>query len=115
MSAVIGWFAEQPLLVLMIIMALGFFVGRIRVGSFSLGVAAVLFVGLIISAIFTNYGHPIQQLHIVWVMGLTLFVYTIGLASGSAFFRALRTKGLGLNLLIIVLVLSSAGFTIYHK
>ena len=112
MSAVIGWFAEQPLLVLMIIMALGFFVGRIRVGSFSLGVAAVLFVGLIISAIFTNYGHPIQQLHIVWVMGLTLFVYTIGLASGSAFFRALRTKGLGLNLLIIVLVLSSAGFTI---
>ena len=58
MSAVIGWFAEQPLLVLMIIMALGFFVGRIRIGSFSLGVAAVLFVGLIISAIFTTTGTP---------------------------------------------------------
>ena len=39
MSAVIGWLAEQPLLVLMLIMALGFFVGRIRIGSFSLGVA----------------------------------------------------------------------------
>lgn len=97
MSAVIGWLAEQPLLVLMLIMALGFFVGRIRIGSFSLGVAAVLFVGLIISALFTHYGHPIQQLHIVWVMGLTLFVYTIGLASGSSFFRALRTEGLGLK------------------
>lgn len=54
MSAVIGWLAEQPLLVLMLIMALGFFVGRIRIGSFSLGVAAVLFVGLIISALFTH-------------------------------------------------------------
>lgn len=31
MSAVIGWLAEQPLLVLMLIMALGFFVGRIRI------------------------------------------------------------------------------------
>lgn len=112
MSAVIGWLAEQPLLVLMLIMALGFFVGRIRIGSFSLGVAAVLFVGLIISALFTHYGHPIQQLHIVWVMGLTLFVYTIGLASGSSFFRALRTEGLGLNLLTVGLVLVSAAVTV---
>lgn len=112
MANVVEWFSNQPLLVLMIIMALGYFVGRIRIGSFSLGVAAVLFVGLIISAVMTNYGHPVQQLKILWVLGLALFVYTIGLDTGWAFFRALRTNGLGLNLLTIVMVVVGAGITV---
>lgn len=96
----------------MVIMALGYFVGRIKIGSFSLGVSAVLFVGLILSAVMTNYGHPVEQLKIVWVLGLTLFVYTIGLDTGWAFFRALRTNGLGLNLLTIVMVTLGAGITV---
>ena len=112
MANVVEWFSNQPLLVLMIIMALGYFVGRIRIGSFSLGVAAVLFVGLIISAVMTSYGHPVQQLKILWMLGLTLFVYTIGLDTGWAFFRALRTNGLGLNLLTIVMVIVGAGITV---
>jgi uncharacterized transporter YbjL len=37
---------ENPLLLLFLVAGIGYLVGQLRIGSFSLGVAAVLFVGL---------------------------------------------------------------------
>ena len=48
-----GWAdtaAEQPLLLLMVILAVGGAIGSIRIRSFSLGPAAVLFTALALSA-----------------------------------------------------------------
>lgn len=81
---------DSPLLLLFLVSAGGYLVGRLRVGGFSLGVAAVLFVGLGAGAVDPTLRLPefAQQ------FGLTLFVYTIGLGSGAGFFKSLRRRGL---------------------
>ncbi|HTN82947.1 MAG TPA: TrkA C-terminal domain-containing protein [Sorangium sp.] len=82
--------ADSPLLLLFIVSAVGFLVGRVRIGGFHLGVAAVLFVGLGAGAV-----DPALQLpEFVTVFGLALFVYTVGLTSGPGFFASLRRRGL---------------------
>ena len=73
--------AESPLLLLFVVSALGFLVGRIRLGGFHLGVAAVLFVGLGVGALDPALTLP----EFVTVFGLALFVYTVGLTSGPGY------------------------------
>ena len=96
----------RPLLLLFIVAALGCLFGRLRVLGFSLGVAAVLFAGLLV-----GWWIPgIQLPDFVAQLGLALFVYTLGLASGPGFFAALRFRGVRDNLLAFgVLSLSALG------
>lgn len=101
-------FVENPLLALLLIMAVGLFIGRIRVFGFQLGVAAVLFVGLVMAAV----EPAIQIPPLIYVVGLSLFVYTIGLESGHDFFATFRSKGLRNNALAvgIFLAVTAAAF-----
>lgn len=96
MSQAIAVLRENPLLVLFLVAAIGYPLGRVRVGGSSLGVAAVLFVGLAFGALDPELRVP----EIIYQMGLVLFVYTIGLASGSVFFASLGKKGLRYNGLV---------------
>lgn len=80
---------ESPLLLLFAVAAAGYLAGRIRVAGISLGVAAVLFVGLGVSAL----DPQLQLPEIVPQLGLTLFVYTLGLAMGPGFFAAFGKRG----------------------
>jgi putative transport protein len=95
---------DNPLLTLFGIIALGYVAGRVRVGSFSLGVSAVLFVGLGVGAAEPRLELPEE----VYLLGLVLFVYTIGLSSGPSFFGSLRTGGLRLNALVLALIVAAA-------
>ncbi|MEI6205889.1 MAG: aspartate:alanine exchanger family transporter [Desulfuromonadales bacterium] len=96
---------ENPLLLLFLVAAIGYPLGRLRVGGSCLGVAAVLFVGLAIGSI-----HPDLKLpEIVYVLGLALFVYTVGLSSGPSFVASLRKEGIRNNLLVVsILVFASS-------
>ncbi|CAN5725855.1 aspartate:alanine exchanger family transporter [soil metagenome] len=80
--------AENPLLLLFTIAAIGYPLGRVRVAGVSLGSAAVLFTGLAIGAMDQRLRLP----DIVYLLGLAMLVYTIGLASGGSFFRRLTRK-----------------------
>jgi putative transport protein len=83
------------MLLLFVVAALGCLLGRVRLRGFSLGVAAVLFAGLLV-----GWWIPGTQLpDFVAQLGLVLFVYTLGLASGPAFFASLRLRGVRDNLL----------------
>jgi putative transport protein len=79
-----------PLVALFLVAALGFLVGRIEVRGVALGVAAVLFAGLGLSAVFPEVALP----EIVPQLGLALFIYAIGVASGPGFFALFRARGL---------------------
>lgn len=89
----------QSLIVLLIAISLGFFAGRIRVGNISLGVAAVMFVGLTLG----HYGYRMNESILVFVrdFGLILFVYGIGIQVGPSFFSSFKKDGMLFNLLAV--------------
>lgn len=82
-------FKESPVLLLFVVSAIGYWVGNIPIRGTKLGVAAVLFVGLAFGAIDPALSMP----DIVIVLGLSMFVYTIGLSSGPTFFSTFRAQG----------------------
>jgi putative transport protein len=98
---------ENPLLLLFLVAALGYLIGRIRVAGFGLGVAAVLFVGLAVSSRDPDLKLP----ELVGSFGLVLFVYTIGVAGGPGFFASFRRRGLAANALALGLLLFATGLT----
>jgi putative transport protein len=87
----------NPLLLLFIVVAIGYLLGQIRIGGNSMGVAAVLFVGLAFGALDPG----LQMPQIILDLGLVLFVYTIGLANGPGFFSKFRREGLREVLFIV--------------
>jgi putative transport protein len=103
-----GVLTSDPLLALFVVVALGAAIGRIRVRGVGLGPAAALFAGLGLSAIDPDLADlPV----IIPLFGLALFIYTVGLASGPAFFGGLRQDGLKVSAAVIVL-LAAIGFTV---
>lgn len=100
----------QSLIVLLLVISVGFFVGRIRFGSISLGVAAVMFVGLFLG----HYGYRINEEILVFVrdFGLILFVYGIGIQVGPSFFSSFKKEGLRFNILAVSTVIFG-GFITY--
>jgi putative transport protein len=102
---VIDLLAEHPLLLLFLVVALGFLAGHVRLGSFRIGVAAVLFVGLAFGALDPRLTLP----EVLSTLGLVLFVYSVGVSSGPGFFGALRRRGLKVNLLVLGALLVTAG------
>jgi putative transport protein len=100
--------AGNPLLLLFVVSAIGYLIGRIQIGGISLGVAAVLFVGLAFGAIDQRLRLP----DIIYLLGLVIFVYTIGLSSGPGFVASLRQRGLRNNLFIGGILVVAAGITL---
>jgi putative transport protein len=97
-------FQANPLLLLFVVVAVGYPLGRIRIGGFSLGVAGVLFAGLAAGGL-----HPDLRLpELVYQLGLVLFVYTIGLANGPTFFASFRRQGMRDSLFVAALLTSAA-------
>lgn len=104
MTYLIDILKSNPLLLLFVVAAVGYPLGRVRVFGHSLGVAAVLFAGLAIGALDPELKLP----EIVYTLGLVLFVYTIGLSSGPGFFASFQRKGLRDNALIVGMLLLAA-------
>ena len=99
---------DNPLLLLFLVAAIGYALGRIKIAGTSLGVAAVLFVGLAFGAL-----HPDLKLpELVYELGLVVFVYTIGISSGRQFFTSLSRKGLRDNLVVLGLLIAATALTI---
>lgn len=95
---------ENSLLLLFLVSAAGYAIGRIRVKGASLGVAAVLFVGLAVGALDPNLKIP----QALFELGLVLFVYTVGLTSGPGFFASFKSKGLRDNLFAVFVLAAAA-------
>jgi putative transport protein len=99
---------ENPLLLVFLVAAVGYPLGRVKFYGMSLGVGAVLFVGIALGSLHPDLKSP----EIVYILGQALFVYTVGLAAGPAFVASLRRDGIRNNLLIAVALTFSAGLCI---
>ena len=82
-------FIDNPILLLFLVIAIGYWLGTFRIGGTNLGVSAVLFVGLFFGAISPDFYIP----EIVIFLGLVIFVYAIGLSSAPSFFSTLKQRG----------------------
>ncbi len=78
--------------------------GSFKIKGNSLGLAAVLFTGLFVGALDSRFQIP----DIILNMGLALFVYSIGLSSGPAFFRSYKKNGVK-DFIFIISMLCVAG------
>jgi putative transport protein len=75
----------QPILAVFLAVGVGYLVGQINIGGFSLGVGAVLFVGLAIGA----FSPKAQIIGPIGLTGLVMFLYGIGILYGRQFFEGM--------------------------
>jgi putative transport protein len=97
-------------LVLSLVGALGLALASIKVRGVGVGIAGVLFAGILVG----HFGVAIESetREFVREFGLILFVFTIGLQLGPGFFASLRQQGLKLNLLAASVVLLGVAVTL---
>jgi putative transport protein len=93
----------QSLVVLFMAISIGFFVGKIKIGSISLGVSAVMFVGLFLGHL--GFRMNAELIPFIREFGLILFVYGIGIQVGPSFFSSFKKEGLVFNALGVGTVL----------
>jgi putative transport protein len=94
---------SQPILAIFLAIGVGYLVGQISIGGFSLGVGAVLFVGLAIGA----FSPKSQIVGPIGLTGLIMFLYGIGILYGRQFFEGMSgAAGIKSNLLALVAVLA---------
>jgi putative transport protein len=100
-SGIIG---TQPILTVFLAIGLGYLVGQINIGGFSLGVGAVLFVGLALGA----FAPKAQITGPIGLTGLIMFLYCIGILYGRQFFEGMvGAAGRRYNLLACIAVLAA--------
>jgi putative transport protein len=93
----------QPILAAFLAIGLGYLVGQVSIGGFSLGVGAVLFVGLAIGA----FAPKAQITGPISLTGLIMFLYGIGILYGRQFFEGMTgSAGRKYNLLAFVGVIA---------
>jgi putative transport protein len=82
-------FIDNPILLLFVVVGIGYWIGRFKLRGSRLGVAAVLFVGLGFGALDPALKIP----EVIIFLGLSIFVFTIGLQSGPEFFSNFKKRG----------------------
>lgn len=97
-----------------IVIALGVYLGKIKIGGVSLGVTFVLFAGILAGHI--GFTGPTATLTFLQDFGLILFVFMIGLQVGPGFFESFGRAGIRLNLLSACAILLNIGvmFACYY-
>jgi len=79
----------QPLLALFLTIALGYFIGKLKIGSFTLGgIAGTLLVGVVIGQFGVDIDAGIKGVF------FALFIYAVGFQGGPQFFHALNRRSL---------------------
>ena len=96
-------FLPHIVLLYAVVIAVGVYLGKIKVCGISLGVTFVLFAG-IVAGHFGFTGTP-RTLDFIQDFGLILFVFMIGLQVGPGFFESFGKAGVKLNGLATVAIL----------
>lgn len=103
MNEIIEFLRQNEVILLFLVIALGYVLGHIKVGWFSLGtIAGSLIVGLAIG-LFKFEVSPIIK-----SVGFGIFIYAVGLRVGPQFFDGMKKDGL--KLITMSLVACFAGF-----
>lgn len=100
----------QSVVIYGLVMAIGIWLGRLKIAGVSLGVTWVLFTGILFS--YAGILVSKETEHFLKEFGLILFVYSIGLQVGPGFFASLKKNALGNNILATIAVVSGVIITV---
>ena len=95
----------DPMLVTLVVIGLGAWLGSVSIRGMSFGTSAVLFVALVAG----HFG--LRMTDNLGTFGLLVFVYCVGLSAGPTFFRGLSRHGRTLALLGAILVFAGGAAT----
>lgn len=90
-----------------IVIAVGVYLGKLKIGGISLGVTFVLFAGIVAGQF--GFTGPLPVISFLQDFGLILFVFMIGLQVGPGFFESFGKAGLKMNLLSCIIVVLNIG------
>jgi putative transport protein len=93
----------QTVIIFGVVIAIGTWLGRVKIFGISLGVTWILFMGLAISYAGIHVNKETE--HFLKEFGLILFVYSIGLQVGPGFFSSLKKNAAVTNGLAALVVL----------
>lgn len=80
---------QYPEMAIFLTISLGFFIGKLKVGKFSLGtVTSVLLVGVVIGQLDIKITGPVKPVFFL------MFLFAVGYSVGPQFFRGLKKEGL---------------------
>ena len=103
----------QTIIIYSFVIATGVVLGKIKVLNISLGITFVLFTGIAVGHFGFGINHKV--LDIARDFGLILFVFSIGLQVGPAFFASFRKGGVTLNMMAMgVVVLGATATVLLH-
>ena len=88
--------AVQTIVVLSLIVSIGLALGKMHIKGISLGVAFVFFIGIVAGSL--HFSADPQMLNFAETLGLSLFVYALGLHVGPNFIGMMRQEGVSLNI-----------------
>ena len=104
LSLFIGGGIAHTVLVLSLVIAIGVFLGKIKIAGISIGVTWILFVGILAGHLGMSIDSDV--LHFIKEFGLILFVFSIGLQVGPGFFSSFKDGGMkmvGCAIAVVVL------------
>jgi putative transport protein len=108
LGSIVDVVADDAILLVFLTVGIGAGLGAVRIKGVALGPAAALFVGIAIGA-FDESLSSAEGLGLLRELGLVLFTYTVGLASGPTFLSGLRRGGAKAAAVTAVLVITLAG------
>lgn len=105
-----NWFTDlfthnsiaQSVLIFGLVISVGIWFGRIKLGGIALGTTCVLFMGMFLS--YLGIAVDEKTAHFLKEFGLVLFVYSIGLQVGPGFFASLKNSAVNNNILAMISV-----------
>ena len=106
MNWIISQLREHPELAIFLTLFLGFWIGKFKIGKFSLGtVTSVLLVGVVVGQLDIAVPGPIKSVFFL------LFLFAVGYKVGPQFFRGLKKDGLPQVLFAVVMCVVILGVT----
>lgn len=100
----------STLMLMSFVIAVGIFIGKLKVAGVSLGVTFVLFVGILMGHV--GYTVDPEVLKFIREFGLILFIFAIGLQVGPAFFASFKEGGIRLNMLAVLAIVLNVAITV---
>ena len=106
-SSLVQVLAANPILTIFVVIGIGYVLGELNLFGFRFGISGVLFIGLAAGALSPDISVP----ELVPTLGLIIFIYTIGIQAGPAFFESFRKHGWRDSLFVVVMLSFGAVLT----